>query len=95
MTESGKFKKKTSRKSLFKILCFNNSGTRKIKDLLKHSVKEIYVTIQSDKHKTQTLSVYSMAKLYRRFQNLSPGIGGKVLTDYLINCSDSYIFHEQ
>ena len=77
MTESGKFKKKTSLKSLFKILCFNNSGTRKIKDLLKHSVKEIYVTIQSDKHKTQTLSVYSMVKLYRRIPESQPWYWGQ------------------
>ena len=51
MTESEKLKK-TSQKSLFKI-CFNKSGTRKIKDLQKHPNKEIYLTLQSDntKHK--------------------------------------------
>ena len=52
MTESVKLKKK-SQKSLFKIFCFKNSDTRKIKDLQKHSSKEIHVTLQSEniKHK--------------------------------------------
>ena len=46
MTEIAKLEKKLL-KSLFKIFCFNNSGTGKIKDLQKHSTKEIHVTFQS------------------------------------------------
>ena len=46
-----KILEKSSQKSLFKIFCFNNSGTRKMKDLQKHSNKEIHVALQSDNTK--------------------------------------------
>ena len=41
-----KIRKKTSQKSLFKILCFNNKGTMKIEDLKNLSNKDTYFTFQ-------------------------------------------------
>ena len=47
----------TFQKSLFKIFCYNNQGTKKVKDFQKLSNKEIYFTLQSNntKSKHQTL----------------------------------------
>ena len=79
MTESAKLKK-TSQKSLFKI-SFNNSCTRNINGLQKHSSKEIHVTLQSDSTKHKTFQFIPWSNFIEEFQNLSPGIGGKVVTD--------------
>ena len=86
-----KIKNKTSQKLFFKIFCFNNSGTRNIKDLQKHSNKEIYVTLQSDNTTHKPFQFISWSNFIEWFQNLSPGVGGKVLTDLFIKCSDGYI----
>ena len=79
MTESAKLKK--TQKFLFKIFCFNNSGTRKIKDLQKNSNKEIHVTLQRDNTKNKPLQFIPWSKFIEGFRTLSPGIGDKVLTD--------------
>ena len=80
MTETAKLKKKIIKKSLF---CFNNNGTRKIKDLQKHANKEIPVTHQSDntKHNTKLFQFIPWSNFIKGFQNFSPGIVDKVLTD--------------
>ena len=44
-----KIRKETFQKSLFKIFCFINNVTRKIKALQNLSNKEMHVTLQSDK----------------------------------------------
>ena len=86
-----KIKTKTSQKPFFKIFCFNNIGTRKIKDLQKHSNKEIDVTLQSDNTTQKPFQFISWSNFIEWFQNLSPGIRGKVWTDLFIKCSDGYI----
>ena len=79
MTESVKLKK-NSQKSLFEIFCFKNSDTRKIKDLQKHSNKEIHVTLQSENIKDKFFQFIPWSN-FIGFQNLISGIGSKVLTD--------------
>ena len=94
MTESPRLEKKLLKNTfLFKIFWFNNSGTREIKDLQKHSNKETHVTLQSDNTKHKSFQFIPWPNFIEEFQNLSSGIGGKVLTDSFINCSDGYIFH--
>ena len=73
--------KKAFQKSLFKIFSFNNNGTRKIKDLQNHSNKEIHVTLQFDNTKHKPFEMMPWSNFIERFQNLSPGTGGNVLTD--------------
>ena len=82
ITESEKLKK-TSQKALIKIFCFNNSGTRKTKDFQKHwwIFMEVHVTLQFDSTKHKLFQFISWSNFIERFQNLSPGIGGKVLID--------------
>ena len=46
----------TSQKSLFKIFCYNNNVTRKVKDFQKLSNKEIYLSIQSNSANTTNIS---------------------------------------
>ena len=58
MTGSAKLGKKLFKNSLFKIFCFNNSVTRKIKDLQNLSNKEIHVTLESDNTKTGPFSLF-------------------------------------
>ena len=88
-----KIKKETSRKSLLKIFCFSNSVTRKIKDLQNLSNKEIHIILQSDNTEYRPFQFVSWSNVMEGFQNLSPGIRGKVLTDYFIRSSDGYIFN--
>ena len=74
----------TSQKSLIKILCFNNQGTRKIKDLQKLSKKTLI---------NPALSVYFMAGLYRKKTKISAMVFvAKSLTDWFIKCSDGIFF---
>ena len=80
MTESAKLKN-NFQKSLFKIFCFNNSGIRKIKHLQKNSNKRIHVILQSENTKHKLFQFIPWSNFLDGFQNLSPGIGGKVLTD--------------
>ena len=69
MTGSTKLKKKTSQKSLFKILCFNNKGTMKIKDFKNLSNKDTYFTCQ---YNNIIFLIYSIVKLYRRKPKSQP-----------------------
>ena len=80
MTQKLKLKK-NSRKSLFKIHCCSNSGARKIQDLQKHSSKKIHVTLQPDYSKHKPFQFIPRSNVIEGFQNLSPGIGDKVLSD--------------
>ena len=80
MNEGAKLKKKVSQESLFKIFCFNNSGTRKIKNLQKHYNKRNSCTLHSENIKHTPFQFIPWPN-FIGFQNLSPGIGGKVLTD--------------
>ena len=61
------------------IFCFNNSGTRKIKNLQNFPNTEIHVTLQSDNTKHKPFQFISWSN-FIGFQNLSPGFGGKVST---------------
>ena len=56
------------------------------------SNKEIHVTLQNDNAKHRPLQFVSWLNFIGRFENLCPGIGGKVLTDKFIKYSDGYIF---
>ena len=76
-----KIRKETSQKNPFKIFCFNNIGTREKKDLQKLSNKEFHFTLQSDKTKHKTFNFISWPKFIEGYQNLSPGIWGKIFTD--------------
>ena len=40
-----KLRTETYQKSLLKVLCYNNKGTRKVKDFQKVSNKEIYLSL--------------------------------------------------
>ena len=79
MIESAK--KKACQKSIFKIFCFNNSGTRKIKDLQKDSSNKTRVNLQSDNTKHKHFQFIPWSNFIDRLQILSPGIGGKVLIE--------------
>ena len=63
------------------IFCFTNSGIRKIKELQKHYNKEIHVSLQSDYTKHKPFQFIPWSDFIEGSQNLSPGTGGKVLTD--------------
>ena len=58
-----------------------NRVTRKIMDLRNLSIKEIQVALQSDNTKHMLFQFISWPIIMERFQNLSPGIAGKVLSD--------------
>ena len=47
----------------------------------KNSNKEIHVTLQRDNTKNKPLQFIPWSKFIEGFRTLSPGIGGKVLTD--------------
>ena len=59
----------------------------------KLSNKEIHFTLQSDNTTHEPFQFISWLNFIEGFQNLSPGIWGKVLNDYSLKCSDGYIFH--
>ena len=52
----------------------------KIKDSQKHPNKEIQVTLQSDNTKHKPFQFIPWSNFIERFQNLSPGIGARVLS---------------
>ena len=60
---------------IFRIFCFNNSDTRKIKDLQKYSNKEIRVTLQSDNTKHKPSQFIPCSNFIEGFQNLSLVLG--------------------
>ena len=76
MTEKAKLKN-TSQKYLLKIFCFNTSVTRKIKNLQKHSSKEIHVTLQSDNFKHKPFQFIPWSNFIEGFQNHNPGAEAK------------------
>ena len=53
-----KIKKETSQKSLCKILCFNKSVIRKVKEFQNLSNKETHMTLQSDNTKDRLFSLF-------------------------------------
>ena len=69
--------------SKLSIHCYNNKGTRKIKDFQKLSNKEIYFTLQYNSTKYNFLDGHHI---------LSPDIWGKTFNDWSKKCSDGYIF---
>ena len=76
------FRDKTSQKCLFKTFCYNNQGTRKIKDFLKLSYEEIYFTLQSNSTKyIKYFKFISWPNFMERYHNLSPHIWGNIFTD--------------
>ena len=76
-----KIRKETSEKYRFKIFCFNNSATRKKKDLQKLSNKEVHFNVQSDNTKHKPFNFISWPNFIEGYQNLSPGIWGKIFAD--------------
>ena len=60
---------------IFRIFCFNNSDTRKIKDLQKYSNKEIQVTLQSDNTKHKPSQFIPCSNFIEGFQHLSLVLG--------------------
>ena len=58
-----------------------NRVTRKIMDLRNLSIKEIQVAFQYDNTKHRLFQFISWPNIIERFQNLSPGIAGKALSD--------------
>ena len=65
----------TSQKSLFKIFCYNNNVTRKVKDFQKLSNKEIYLSIQSNSAKYNKYFKFILwANFFEGHHILSPDI---------------------
>ena len=79
-------------KNLFSKLCYNNKGTRKIKDFQKHPNKKIYFSFQSNNTKyIQTFNFIPWPNLMEGYHNLSPYTWGKTFTDWFTKCYDGYI----
>ena len=72
----------TSRKSFFKIYCYNNKVTRKVKDFQKHSNKEIYFAPQPNSTKyNKPLKFISLSNFLEE-HIFSPDIWRKTFADW-------------
>ena len=86
-------KNKTSQESLLKVFFFNNRGSRKVKNFLKLSNKDIYYTVlNNNKEYNRPFKFISWQNHIQENCVLSPDIWGKTFTDWFKNCSDGYIF---
>ena len=91
-------RKENSQKFLWKVSCFKNKCATKIKNLQNLFNKEPYFILQSKTYLLQfninyikTFKFISLLNFIEGYQILSPGIWGKVFTDWFLKCPDCHI----